>query len=70
MIKCTGDLYDFYECKYFDRPMRLKECEQEKDQLRKMQGIEVTEIGFVCAGGFDFECKTDFIRIDGVSLYQ
>ena len=70
VIRRTGDLYDFYECKYFDRPMTLKECEQEKDQLRKMQGIEVTGIGFVCAGGFDFESKTDLILIDGESLYQ
>ena len=70
VIKRTGDLYDFYECKYFDRPMTLKECEQEKDQLRKMQGIEVAGIGFVCAGGFDFENKTDLILIDGEALYQ
>ena len=70
VIKRTGDLYDFYECKYFDRPMTLKECEQEKDQLRKMQGIEVTGIGFVCAGGFDFKSKTDLILIDGEALYQ
>ena len=25
VIKRTGDLYDFYECKYFDRPMTLPE---------------------------------------------
>ncbi|MBR4474951.1 MAG: AAA family ATPase [Oscillospiraceae bacterium] len=70
VIKRTGDLYDFYECKYFDRPMTLKECEQEKNQLRKVQGIEVSDIGFVCTGGFDFENKTEFILIDGKALYQ
>lgn len=70
VIRRTGDLYDFYECKYFDRPMTLKECGQEKDQLRRMQGIEVTGIGFVCTGGFDFESKTDLILIDGETLYQ
>jgi hypothetical protein len=70
VIRRTGDLYDFYECKYFDRPMTLKECEQEKDQLRKMQGIEVTGTGFVCSGGFDFESETDFILVDGEALYQ
>ena len=70
VIKRTGDLYDFYECKFFDRPMTLQECEQEKDQLQKIQGIEVTRIGFVCAGGFDFESKTEFILIDGKALYQ
>ena len=69
VIKRTGDLYDFYECIFFDRPMTLKECEQEKSQLQEMQGIEVSGIGFVCAGGFDFENKTDFILIDGKALY-
>ena len=50
--------------------MTLKECEQEKNQLRKVQGIEVSDIGFVCTGGFDFENKTEFILIDGKALYQ
>ena len=70
VIRRTGDLYDFYECKFFDRAMTLQECEQEKDQLRKIQGIKVTGIGFVCAEGFDFANKTDFILIDGKTLYQ
>ena len=70
VIRRTGDLYDFYECKFFDRAMTLQECEQEKDQLRKIQGIKVTGIGFVCAEGFDFANKTDFILIDGETLYQ
>lgn len=70
VIRRTGNLYDFYECKFFDRPMTLEECEQEKDQLQKMQGIEVNRIGFVCGGGFDFKSKTEFILIDGETLYQ
>jgi hypothetical protein len=39
---------------------QIQECELEKDQLQKMQGVEASRIGFVCAGGFDFENKTDF----------
>ncbi len=70
VIKRTGDLYDFYECKFFDRPMTLKECEQEKKQLLEMQGIDVSGIGFVCAGGFDFKSETEFILLDGKALYQ
>ena len=70
VIKRTGDVYDFYECKFFGRPMTLQECEQERDQLRKMQGIEVTGIGFVCAGGFDIESNPGFILIDGEALYH
>ena len=70
VIKRTGELYDFYECKYFDRPMTLEECRQEREQLRHIQGIEVSEIGFVCTGGFDFEDNQGFILVDGNRLYQ
>ena len=31
VLKRDGDRYDFYECKYFDRPMTLEECKQEKE---------------------------------------
>ncbi len=70
VIRRTGDLYDFYECKFFDRPMTLQECEQEKRQLQEAQGIEVSGIGFVCSGGFDFESEPEFILIDGEALYH
>ncbi len=70
VIKRTGELYDFYECKYFDRPMTLKECEQEREQLSHTQGIEVSRIGFVCTSGFNFEDKHEFVLVDGDCLYQ
>ena len=70
VIKRTDDRYDFYECKFFDRPMTLKECEQEKKQLQEMKGIEVSCIGFVCCGGFDFENETEFNLIEGKEMYQ
>lgn len=69
VIKRTGDLYDFYECKYFDRRMTLEECMQEADQLVHIQGIEVSGIGFVCSGGFAFENENSFILVDGKKLY-
>ena len=70
VIKRTGDQYDFYECKFFDRPMSRKECEQERSQLQDIEGIEVSGIGFVCTGGFDFEDDGEFVLIDGKALYQ
>jgi hypothetical protein len=70
VIKRTGALYDFYECKFYDRPMTLKECEQEKRQLQELQGIEVSGMGFVCSGGFGFENKTNYILVDGKDLYD
>ena len=70
VIKRTGALYDFYECKFYDRPMTLKECEQEKRQLQELQGIEVSGMGFVCSGGFGFENKTNYTLVDGKDLYD
>ena len=70
VIKRTGDQYDFYECKFFDRPISRKECEQERSQLQDIEGIEVSGIGFVCTGGFDFEDDGEFVLIDGKALYQ
>ena len=69
VIKRTGELYDFYECKYFDRPMKREECEQEKEQLRHIKGISVSGIGFICTGGFAFENNGDFALVDGEDLY-
>ena len=70
VIRRAGDLYDFYECKYFDRPMTQKECEQERKQLQEIQEIEASGVGFVCAGGFDFQSKGEYILISGEDLYR
>ncbi len=70
VIKRTGSLYDFYECKYFDRPMTKEECVKEREQLKHIRGIEVSGIGFVCTGGFNFKDKHDFLLVDGDSLYR
>ena len=70
VIKRTGELYDFYECKYYNRPMTLKECKQEQEQLAHMKGLAVSKIGFVCAGGFGFEDNHEFILINGDALYS
>ena len=70
VLKRSGDRYDFYECKYYDRPMTLEECDKEKDQLEKIQGIEVSGIGFVCSGGFSFDDENRFDLIDGAKLYM
>lgn len=64
-----GEQYDFYECKYFDRPMTTQECHQEKEQLDSIKGITVSGVGFVCTGGFDFANADDFELIDGKVLY-
>ena len=69
VIKRSGEEYDFYECKYFDRPMTLEECDKEKEQLVTIHGITVSKVGFICTGGFESEAMKDFILIDGNQLY-
>ena len=64
-----GEQYDFYECKYFDRPMSLEECRKEKEQLDNIKGITVSGVGFVCTGGFSFGDKEGYELIDGKALY-
>lgn len=64
-----GEQYVFYECKYFDRPMTLEECCQEKEQLDSIKGITVSGVGFVCTGGFAFDGVERFTLIDGKALY-
>ena len=50
--------------------MTQRECDQEKSQLQAIRGIDVSRIGFVCPGGFDFPNKSEYILIDGKELYQ
>ena len=65
VMKRNGN-YDFYECKFYDRPMTLQECQQEEKQVRSM----VSKIGFVCTGGFAFEEDSDYVLIDGEGLFR
>ena len=50
--------------------MTLEECDKEKEQLEKIQGIEVSGIGFVCSGGFSFDDENRFDLIDGAKRYM
>lgn len=70
VIKRTGNLYDFYECKYYEKPMTLSEANKEKDQLSNIKGIEAAKTGFVCSAGFDFSEGCDFVLISGEDLYK
>ncbi len=69
VIRRTGALYDFYECKYYEKPMTHEECLMEKKQLENIKEIAVTKTGFVCSAGFDFQPEGEFILISGDDLY-
>ena len=70
VMRRTGGRYDFYECKYFDRPMTLSECRQEQEQIGRVPGMDASGVGFVCTGGFAFADPHGFILIDGEQLYR
>ena len=50
--------------------MTRRECEQERKQLQEIQEIKVSGVGFVCAGGFDFQSREEYILIGGEDLYH
>ena len=70
VVRRPGEEYDFYECKYLSRKLTYEECEQEENQLKTIDGIQVSKIGFVSIKGFDFEDNGKFILIDGKKLYS
>ena len=70
VIRRNGEVYDFYECKYYNHPMPSKECHIEKEQLLNIKGIDVSNIGFICTGGFQAVNDNDYILIDGDMLFE
>lgn len=70
VVKRTGDKFDFYECKFFDRKMTADECEQEASQLETIQGINVACVGFINIEGFSETRIKDYVLIDGSMLYS
>ena len=62
------DSYDFYECKYYEKPMSMEECMIEADQVHNILGVSIENIGFVCVNGFEFESK-EWRLITGEDMY-
>ncbi len=67
-VLAREDSLDFFECKRFDRPMTREECEAEELQVRAVPGASIGAVGFVCAGGFDFE-SADYRLVSGGDLF-
>ena len=57
------------ECEYYDKPMKLDECQKERDQIKVIHGIEVNEIGFISSSGFTFNEK-EYKLISGKDLFD
>lgn len=61
--------YDFYECKFYQSPMKLSECEAEEKQILSIPNITCHDIGFVCSSGFDFH-DDRYKLISGEDLFH
>ncbi len=63
-----SDGYDFYEVKFFESPMTLKDCEEEERQVRSIVDLACNRIGFICSAGFNFT-NDRYDLIEGSDLY-
>lgn len=60
--------YDFYEVKFYEKPMVLNECEKEEKQIRSIIGLPCKNIGFICSAGFNFE-ESKYTLLSADDLY-
>ena len=53
VFKKEDNTYAFYEVKYKTKPLTKGEMLKEIDQIQMIQGISISEIGFICSSGFE-----------------
>ena len=63
------DGYDFYEVKFYEKPMSKSECEEEEKQVRALTGLSCKKIGFICSEGFDFTSEA-YDLLDAHDIYK
>lgn len=63
-----GDSYTIWEAKYFKKPIELDDIHREAGQVRAIKGIEVSQIGFISASGFDKK-EDGYLYYTGDDLY-
>lgn len=63
------DGYDFYEVKFYEKPMSLSDCENEEKQIREICDIYCKKIGFICSSGFNFK-DSRYNLITGNEIYK
>ncbi len=62
------DGYDFFEVKFYEKPMNLAECAKEESQIREIAELSCKKTGFVCSAGFDFS-DSKYECITGDDIY-
>ncbi|MEE3487696.1 MAG: ATP-binding protein [Bulleidia sp.] len=61
--------YDFYECKYFTKPMKKEQCDEKAKQIHQISAaLHPHTIGFVCSSGFAFDTD-EYELITGNDLF-
>ena len=63
------DCYHIYECKFFNRAMTLRECQQEEKQVDEITELNRIKLGFVNLSGFEFEDER-YELITGAQLFE
>ena len=61
--------YDFYEVKFYEKPMTKGECEAEENQVVALTAPCCKKLGFICSAGFTFKSEK-YNLIAGKQIYE
>ena len=64
-----ADGYDFFEVKFYEKPMKKAECLSEEKQVRQQLALLCKKIGFVCSAGFTFK-SDNYELISAKKMYS
>ncbi len=63
-----GEEYELYDAKYYKSPITLDEIHREAGQVRQIEEMRVTRLGFIAVNGFEAR-ESDFTYYSGEDLY-
>jgi len=63
-----GNQYHIYEAKYYRKPMALSEIHKEIGQIRDIESLDITQLGFIAVNGFEKQ-EDGFNYYTGEDLY-
>ena len=56
-----------YEVKYYSKPLKVSEINEEIEQVKKIKGLNVKEIGFVCSSGYESKVENaTFLSLEDI----
>ena len=63
-----GEEYELYDAKYYKSPITLDEIHREAGQVRQIEEMRVTRLGFIAVNGFEAR-ESGFTYYSGEDLY-